>query len=219
MFVYARAKFKQWRTRMTIIDFMPFIIALFVTAIIPGPGVAACVGKALGSGFKPAMVFLLGLIAGDVFYMTLAVVGGAALASTFGWVLLIIKWAGSGYLFYLAYSFWNAGIDPSKVDVKRGDTIIGSLIGGFSVTMGNPKAVIFYMALLPSVVDLTMVDVQRYIGLVVCTIVVLLVSMTPYILAAAKAREMMREPKLLRILNRGAAVAMALAGFFVLIKA
>lgn len=203
---------------MFLVDFLPYVIALGIAAAIPGPGIAACVGKALGSGFKPAFSFMNGLVLGDLTYLTFAIVGLSAVASVFSEIFVVIRFAGAAYLLWLAWTFWRAGIDPAKLHAAQGAGFWPSFVGGFSITMGNPKTIIFYMALLPTVVDLHTITVQRYGVLVVLTIIVLYLVVTPYIVLASRARAFLRNPRALSWLNRSAATAMAGAATFILLR-
>ena len=71
--------------------------ALALAAAIPGPGVTALVARALGSGFRSSLFMALGLILGDLTYLTAVVLGLAIVAQTFGTVFLVIKWLGVLY--------------------------------------------------------------------------------------------------------------------------
>ena len=192
-----------------ILDYLPYAIALAIAAAIPGPGIAASVGKALGSGFRPAFYFMNGLVLGDLTYLTLAVLGLAAIADLFGEVFVVVRLAGAAYLVWLAWHFWRAGIDPEAVHARQGSGFWPSFLSGFTITMGNPKTIIFYMALLPTVVDLRSVTVQSYGVLAVVTVVVLYAVVIPYIALASRARRVLRDPRALKAMNRSAAAAMA----------
>jgi len=200
------------------LDYVPYILALGIAAAIPGPGIAACVGKALGSGFRPAFYFMNGLVLGDLTYLSLAVLGLAAIASVFSGVFMVVKFVGAAYLLWLAWNFWRAGIDPEKIDARQGRGFWSSFAGGFSITMGNPKTIIFYMALLPTVVDLHTMTLERYLVLSVLTVLILYAVVIPYIALASRARTFLRNPRALKVLNRGAATAMASAAAFIVIR-
>lgn len=203
---------------MSIFELLPYIIALAIAAAIPGPGIAACVGKALGSGFRPAFYFMNGLVLGDLTYLTFAILGLSAIASVFSGFFIVVKFAGAAYLVWLAWNFWRSGIDPEKIDTTKGKGFWPSFAAGYSVTLGNPKTIIFYMALLPTVVDLNSVTVERFAGLVIATIVVLYAVVIPYIALAARARTFLRNPRAIRIMNRTAATAMVGAATFIVTR-
>ena len=79
---------------MTLTGFLAYSGALAIAAAIPGPGVTALVARALGSGFRSSLAMSLGLILGDLTYLTAVVLGLAFVAQTFGMVFLVDQMAG-----------------------------------------------------------------------------------------------------------------------------
>jgi arginine exporter protein ArgO len=136
---------------MTLAGFVAYSGALAIAAAIPGPGVTALVARALGSGFRSSLFMSLGLILGDLTYLTAVVLGLAMIAQTFGTVFLVIKWAGVAYLAYLAWGFWTSGISAEKIEAKKSrGGAVSSIVAGLAVTLGNPKTMLFYIALTPT---------------------------------------------------------------------
>jgi threonine/homoserine/homoserine lactone efflux protein len=194
---------------MTLAGFITYSGALALAAAIPGPGVTALVARALGSGFRSSLFMALGLVLGDLTYLTAVVLGLAFVAQTFGTVFLVIKWLGVAYLVWLAWSFWTSGISAEKVEARKGKGgAISSFLAGLTVTLGNPKTMIFYLALTPTLVDLPTITAIDFGILVLCTIAVLLIVLVPYLALAAKARWFLQTPRALKALNRTAAVFM-----------
>jgi threonine/homoserine/homoserine lactone efflux protein len=205
---------------MTTASFFAYALALSIAAAIPGPGVAALVGRALGTGARRTMPMLFGLAAGDAVFLTLAIAGLALIAKTFATAFLAIRIAGACYLLFLAYKFWTSGIHVQEITKSPGKREgIASFLAGFAVTMGNPKTIVFYMAILPAVMDLGTVDFSGYLVLVILTFLVLFVVLTPYVLLASKARTAFTDPIALKRLNRFAAVAMAGTATWILARA
>ncbi len=66
--------------------------------------------RALGSGFRPTFFMGLGLILGDVAYLTAVVLGLAYVAQTFTTAFMVLKFAGALYLGYIAWKLWTAGL-------------------------------------------------------------------------------------------------------------
>jgi len=87
--------------------------------------------------------------------------------------------------------------------------MFGAFLSGLTVTLGNPKTMIFYLALTPTLVDLRTITPFDYGVLAVITVLVLLVVLVPYLALAAKARWLLRTPRALKALNRTAAAFMA----------
>jgi threonine/homoserine/homoserine lactone efflux protein len=194
---------------MTLAGFIAYAGALAVAAAIPGPGVTALVARALGSGFRPAFAMSFGLILGDLTYLTAVVLGLAFVAQTFGTVFLIIKWLGVAYLAWLAWKFWSTGITPESIEAsKRNTGLIANFIGGLTLTLGNPKTMIFYLAITPTIVDLQALTLTDYGALALITIAVLMIVLVPYLALAARARGLLKSPRGLKLLSRGAAACM-----------
>jgi threonine/homoserine/homoserine lactone efflux protein len=195
---------------MTLAGFLAYSLALAIAAAIPGPGVTALVARALGSGFRSALAMSFGLVVGDLTYLTAVVLGLALVAQTFGTVFLVIKWLGVAYLAWLAWSFWKSGITPETVEARKGKGgLFASFLAGLTVTLGNPKTMIFYLALTPTLVDLRTITLADYMILAALTVAVLLVVLVPYLALAAKARWFLKTPRALKALNRTAAAFMA----------
>ncbi|EIM29092.1 LysE family translocator [Microvirga lotononidis] len=194
-----------------------FSSALFIAAASPGPGIAAIVGRVLGRGPKEAVAFSVGVALGDVVWLTFAILGLAALAQAFHEVFLVIKYAGAAYLLYIAYKIWTAPALARDVAANaRPEHPAKLLFGGLALTLGNPKTIVFYLALLPTILDLTRITLLGYAELVAATVSVLGVVFAVYIVLAARARQLFTTPKAIRILNRttgallaGAAAAVA----------
>ena len=194
-----------------------FAGTLFVAAASPGPGIAALVARVIGRGSEGASAFAAGLILGDLIWLGVAILGLAVMAQAFHEIFLVIKYAGAAYLIYLAYRMWTA--PATTHDVAAGgnrESDVRLFIGGLALTLGNPKVVAFYLALLPNLIDLTRVGLTGYVELASISIAVLSAVFGAYIVAAARARALFRSVRALRLLNRvggtmiaGAAVAVA----------
>ena len=195
---------------MTLAGFVTYAGALALAAAIPGPGVVALIARALGSGFRSALVMAIGLILGDLTYLTAVVLGLALLAQTFGAAFLVIKWIGVAYLAWLAWTFWRSGITTASVGAERTrEGVLAGVLSGLLVTLGNPKVMVFYLAITPTIIDIASVTPADYGVLMVVTAMVLLIVLVPYLALAAKARWFLATPRALKALNRTAATFMA----------
>lgn len=196
---------------MSLASLLTFALALFVAAGAPGPGIAAIVARVLGRGTQGAVAFTTGVALGDIVWLTCAVLGVAALAHTFGDVFLVIKYAGAAYLLYLAWKMWTAPARPHTVntaDVRR-EHPMRLFLGGLSVTLGNPKVMVFYLALLPNLLDLQHVTAVGYLEVVAITLAVLTCVFSAYIGLAVRARRLLTSQRAVKAMNRSTSVIMA----------
>lgn len=161
-------------------------------------------------------MFTIGVAFGDVVWLTLAICGLAVLAQSFHVVFLVVKWVGVAYLLYLAWQMWTAPVEARDVAVDtRQESQMTLFLAGLAVTMGNPKVMVFYLALLPTILDLSTISLVGYLELVAVTLLVLAVVFGAYVGLAARARRMFTSRTALRMMNRGSATAMTGAAAWV----
>ncbi|MEN3792574.1 LysE family translocator [Fulvimarina sp. MAC3] len=195
---------------------LTYAVALGIAAAIPGPGVAALLGQSLAGGLRASLFFLVGLALGDVVYLTFAVAGLAVIAQAFAGAFLVVKILGGAYLVYLAYKIWTSDAEAMSIGRKANSSGLAAALTGFTVTMGNPKTIIFYLALLPTVVDLKAIAPAQWSALCVVTVAVLAVTLIPYAILADRARSILGQSSSLRRLNRFAASFIGAAGVLIL---
>ena len=203
---------------MTIATIAAYALALFVVALIPGPGITALVARALGTTFAESVGMAIGIVLGDIVFLTAVVLGLSVVAQTFGFVFLVIKYAGAAYLAWMAWKIWKSGIVRTDVQAAKRANVFQALISGLMVTLGNPKAMLFYLALVPTLIDITAITFTDYAKLIAVTVVVLLVVTIPYIALASKARDLLRHPKALKRLNQLSATFLAGTAGYIAIR-
>lgn len=204
---------------MDLLTLSAFTVAYAIAVLVPGPGVAAVVGRALGGGFGAAFPMVLGILAGDLAYLVFALFGLAAIATWFGPVFVVIKWASALYLLYIAWQFWSAKPGSEQIGARKDGSAWKTFLSGFMLTMGNPKTIVFYLALLPTVVPLDRpITVLGFSELVAIVVAVLLIIGCAYAGLAAAARDFFSSARALRNLNRIAATIMASAAAFVVAR-
>jgi len=202
---------------MDIAALIVFASALAVASASPGPGIIALVARVIGTGVRGAAAYAAGFVIGDLVWLSVAILGLAVIAQQFSQVFLVIKYVGAGYLIYLAYRMWTA--PTQRIDVAADTTREGQwrlFLGGLALSLGNPKVMAFYVALLPSLIDINRIGILGFAELVAICVVVLTVVLGGYVIAAARARKLFTSPRAMKLLNRtggtmlaGAAVAVA----------
>ncbi|TQS70164.1 LysE family translocator [Rhodobacteraceae bacterium] len=195
---------------------LTYAAALAIAAIIPGPGVAALVGQSLAGGFRASLFFLIGLALGDLSYLTFAVAGLAVIAQTFAGAFVVVKVLGGLYLLYLAYRIWTTKAATPHVSRMDATSRLSAMLAGYTITMSNPKTIIFYLALLPAVVDLDRIGVSQWGALCLVTVAVLGATLLPYAVLADRARTVLGRSSSLQKLNRWAAGFIGTAGVMIL---
>jgi threonine/homoserine/homoserine lactone efflux protein len=178
--------------------------------------VIAIVARALGSGFRSVIPGAMGILIGDLILMTLSAFGLALVAQAMGQLFLIVKLAGALYLFYLAYKYWTAKVE------EIGEVVPQSAGRGFlaylGLTLGNPKAIAFFVALLPVAVNPRELGVPGYLQLCAATFVLIPAITLGYAALAAQLSRFVASAKARRRINKGAGAVMAGAGCLIMVN-
>jgi threonine/homoserine/homoserine lactone efflux protein len=193
---------------MTLSGFVAYSSALAIAAITPGPQIVAIIAQALRSGYRQAGWMTAGMVLGDVLYLAVVLAGLAFIAETFSYLLIVIKWAGVVYLCWLAVQFWKSSETFKAAEATSPMSGKNALISGVLVTLGNPKSVLFYISILPTVIDINTLSQSDTFILPAITAIILTIVQFPFAIAGAKTRRALQSPRAMRMLNRGAAVCM-----------
>jgi threonine/homoserine/homoserine lactone efflux protein len=185
--------------------------AVYAIAVAsPGPGVAAVVARSLVRGSRGAPAFIAGFLVGDLVWFTVAATGLTALAQSAYTLFVIVKYAGAVYLLYLAYRLWTSPAHAvTETDVDASQTPARLFFGSLALTLGNPKTIVFFLALLPTVVRLETLTLTGFLEITATISLVLPLVLGAYVLAAVRARRLLRSPRAVRLVNRGSATVMA----------
>lgn len=193
-----------------------FAVVYFLAVATPGPGVASVVARSLARGTRGSMAFIAGFLVGDLVWFVLAAFGLSALAQAAYPVFVVLKYCGAAYLLYLAYRLWTSRETTHEASaVGRGERWQELFLASFTLTLANPKTMIFFLALLPTVVDLDRLTWTGIVELVVVISLVLPLVLGGYVLLASRARALFRSPHAQRSMRRGTSAAMAGAALWV----
>mgnify|MGYP000206355704 FL=1 len=204
---------------MTIESATAFFLALLIWVLIPGPAIFAIVGRSLTTGLKSALNLIVGILLGDIFYISIVLFGMAAIGKILGDLFFVIRIIGAAYLIFLGLRLW---FKDSKfnhpVPTEEKANRYKSLLAGFSITLGNPKAILFHLGFLPTFFDLSVISVIDAFLIIIIFMVVIGGSLTIYAYAASKARLFFSDQRKTRILNRSAGTILIGAGIAVATK-
>ena len=126
-----------------------FLATALVVVIIPGTGVVYTLALGLGQGRRASIAAALGCTLGIVPHLLAALLGLAAILHTSAVLFTIVKFAGVGYLLYLAYSSMSQGGALSIQPERHRDALTKIATRGALINILNPKLSIFFLALLP----------------------------------------------------------------------
>lgn len=185
----------------------PFDMALYSGALLilfltPGPVWVALLARALSGGFQAAWPLALGVVVGDVIWPLLAILGVTWLVSEFAWFMDVLRWVAVGmFLFMGVMLIRHAGKQLGSDSRLTRPGMWAGFVAGVLVILGNPKAILFYMGVLPGFFDLTQVT---WMDIAVICLLSLIVPLLGNLALAAfvdRGRALLKSPEALRRLN------------------
>lgn len=205
---------------MTLSGLLLFAGVYFAAVATPGPGLAAIVARALARGMDGTPAFIAGFVCGDLALFFLSAAGLAALAQSFAGVFIAVRLIGAAYLLYVAWKIWNAPVE--KIDLEPGAETASPkgdrpklekpwrvFLGSFTLTLGNPKPILFFLSLMPLVVDMTKLTPVALASMAVIITVIISAVLTTASVLATRARMVFQSPLALGRINKGTAIVLA----------
>jgi len=176
--------------------------ALLVLFLTPGPVWVALIARTLSGGFHAAWPLALGVVFGDVLWPFLAILGVTWIVSVYADFMLVLRWVAC--LTFLVMGF---------VVIRHADKTIASdsrltrpgmwagFLAGLAVILGNPKAVLFYMGMLPGFFDLTALTWRDIAAICTLSFLVPLLGNLTLAVFIGRARRLLTSPAALKRTN------------------
>ena len=201
---------------VSIVDLTLYAGALFVLFLTPGPVWVALIARAMTGGLQSAWPLALGVVIGDVIWPLLAIFGITVISGLYGDILTYLRYAAA--LIFLAMGWAlirNAGAALGEDSRLTRPGIWAGFLAGLLVIMSNPKAIIFYMGILPGFFDLSAMTAADIAA--ICFLSALVPFLGNLILAAFvhQARKLLASDAARRRLNLTSGVLLILVGLVI----
>ncbi len=195
---------------------LAFFIAIIIFSITPGPGVFALLARAMTQGGWPCFSLALGMAISDIIYLVLACFGLAVIAQQWGVFFTVIRIIGALYLIYLGWKMWHDRshlVGESQNNLSRSE--LKSFVQGFLISASNPKVILFYIAFLPTFMDLTVLSAQDIAIAALLCLFGLMIGLMSIAFSASWARRYFKSERAMTGLNRLAGSIMMSAGVYI----
>jgi threonine/homoserine/homoserine lactone efflux protein len=157
---------------MSIIEIVTLFGVMLALAAIPSTSVVLVVTRSLTAGPGNGIAVATGIVLGDLVFVVLVSIGLSVVAETMGGLFLIIRYLGAIYLLWLGVSLIiskNVTKDLVSGFGKKG-SLLTDFLAGFVLTMGDVKAIFFYVSLLPMFVDMANIGMRDIMVIMLVTI-------------------------------------------------
>ncbi len=139
-------------------DLLLYAGGMFALWAVPGPVWVALTARALTGGFASAWPLALGVALGDAVWPVAAIFGLTWISSVYGDFLAVLQWVAAGIFVVMGIMLLRKSgeVTPDSRLTRPGR--LAGLVTGLAVVIGNPKAILFYMGMLPGFFDLARVN-------------------------------------------------------------
>ncbi|MCL1124738.1 LysE family translocator [Shewanella surugensis] len=204
---------------MSTMDLIALISAMLLLAIVPGPDVFAIIARSFSSGFSRGIYMTMGMILADYLFIVLALFGLSALSEIMGTAFIVIKYLSAMYLIWLGYKLLKSSAIKMDIEANAQSSLGSSFMAGLLVTLGNPKAILFYVGFFPAFVNIETVSAYDA-GLIMLAATVVFGSVNlGYAFMAVKAKGIFKSPNASNVMNKAAGSIMVSTGVLVAVKA
>ena len=191
---------------------------MIVLAIVPSVSVLAVTARAAAFGFTHGLFTALGIVAADILFILVAVYGLALIAEMMGDQFRLIQYIGAAYLIWLGISLWRAETTARAANSVQQSSWSSSFLTGLLITLGDQKAILFYLGFFPAFIDLSKMTPADTLIIVLIAILGVGGAKLVYAFLADRASAMLQDSRALRGINILAACIMIAVGIALLLK-
>lgn len=182
------------------------ILILFLT---PGPVWVALTARAMSGGFTSAAPLAVGVALGDMMWPLAAIFGLTWILSIYGDLLEAMKWVAVAMFVFMGWQLIRHATRDISADSRltRPGTLAG-FAAGVTVILANPKAILFYMGVLPGFFDLTRVTWADIAAIILVSVTIPMLGNLGMALLIDRARALLRSGTAIARTNRIAGILM-----------
>ncbi|MEK9841547.1 MAG: LysE family translocator [Paracoccaceae bacterium] len=200
----------------TFFDLALYAGGIFILFLTPGPVWMALVARTLSGGFGSAWPLALGVVIGDILWPIIAILGLSWVAMQYDGLLDLLKYVATLIFFVLGFSLISNPDRALNSDnrLTRPGQLAG-FIAGVAIILSNPKAILFYIGVLPGFFDLSRVTLLDIVA--ICTISAVLPFLGNLTLSIMvdRVRHLLSSPATLRKVNTISGILLILVGVII----
>lgn len=204
---------------LSLANILALLGTMIVLAVIPSVSVLAVSARAAAFGFTHGMFTAFGIVVADIIFILLAVYGLALVAELMGEQFRLIKYIGGVYLIWLGISLWRSDSKARRSETIKQSSLGSSFLTGFLITLGDQKAILFYLGFFPAFIDLTLMTPADTLIIISIAIIGVGGAKLVYAYLADRASLLFKNTRAIHGINMLAGGVMIAVGGVLLLKA
>ena len=195
-----------------------YSFALLLLFITPGPVWVALIARSLKSGFAGAWPLALGVAIGDLCWPALALLSLGQIVSLHGDLIFWLRYIAVAVFVGMGIGLYLAPVHPLQAESKlTKEGVLAGFLAGLMVIIGNPKAMLFYIGILPGFFDVSRLQIADI------AVIALVSALAPFTgnlilgLAVGRARQFISSVSARRRLNQASGIILIAVGGLILV--
>ena len=194
-----------------------YLFALFLLFITPGPVWVALIARALKGGISGAWPLALGVAIGDICWPVLALLSLGQIVSLHGDILFWLRYLAVAVFVIMGIGLYFAPVQKLEANSRlTGEGAFAGFLSGLAVIIGNPKAMLFYIGILPGFFDVSKITAADI------TVIALSSALFPFAgnlglgVLVGRARRLISSIQMRKRLNQASGIVLILVGVVIL---
>lgn len=192
--------------------------SMAVLAFIPSVSVLIVSARSAACGFTHGLVTTIGIVVGDIIFILLAIYGLSFAAELMGDRFSLVKYLGGAYLIWLGITLWRSGSSTGTVENNIEPSLLSSFLSGLFITLGDQKAILFYLGLFPAFLDSSTVSLADTSIIILIAMLAVGGAKLVYAYMADRASLLLASTGATKIMNIAAGTVMVGVGVLLVVK-
>lgn len=190
---------------MTLQTWWLFVLGAFLISGTPGPNALHVMTRSIEVGLRRSTATMLGCLVALSLALSLSALGLTTLLGAVPGAFDVLRYVGVAYLLYLGIRTWRSDVaseDEGENSPPRGISLSRMFLGGFTITLSNPKLLLFASAFLPQFIDPSAARAPQFTVLIVTFVVIEGAWYLAYATGGRSLSRYLAKPSLKRAFNR-----------------
>jgi len=208
---------------MTITELYFYAFAMFILFLTPGPVWIVLLARIFSNGWAGGFPLALGVIIADFTWSFLAVISIASITEAIPSITNILKIVAAGFFLFLSYKLWKKDmhkvqdIKNTKLKIKYNSVYLESFMTGLLVNFSNPKAILFYISIMPGFFTLYQITNKDALLIASTSALIPFFGNIGLIALVSPVRKLMKSRSAQKKLNRVSSVLLFIVAIMILV--
>ena len=198
------------------VDLALYAFGIFILFLTPGPVWVALIARTLSGGFSSAFPLALGVVIGDMLWPIVAILGVNWLVGEFAGFMTALRWAAVVIFVWMGLTLIRNSdrlLSENQQLTRRGAW--AGFSAGVAIIISNPKAILFYMGVLPGFFDITQLTVIDIAAICAISASIPLLGNSVLALLVHRMRKIIQSPAAVRRLNVTSGILLICVGLVI----